>query len=216
VPHASYSVSKELFCLINECSANKIISIHNQESEDENLFIKHKQGDFLRLYKQLGIDISFFNSTQKSSLQYYINSLQNAAKTILVHNTFTQKEDVALINILSKTNKTQFFLCLCVITNEYINNCFPNFKVLFSNNQNIVIGTDSLASNHSLNILTEIQTIHHLYNEIGINELLQFATFNGATALGIENEFGSFKKDTKPGVLLIENFISSKKPITLV
>ena len=85
VPHAPYSVSQNLFNLINQFSNGKITSIHNQESEDENLFFEQKQGNFLELYKTLGIDISYFKATNKTSLQSSINNLSNAQKAILVH-----------------------------------------------------------------------------------------------------------------------------------
>ena len=216
VPHAPYSVSQNLFNLINQFSNGKITSIHNQESEDENLFFEQKQGNFLELYKTLEIDISYFKATNKTSLQSSINNLLNAQKAILVHNTFTSLQDVELIRSLTKLHKTQFYLCLCVITNEYINNCTPNFKALFETNQNIVIGTDSLASNDCLNILAEIQTIHRLHDNISIEKLLQFATLNGAKALGFENKLGSFEKGKQPGVLLIDDFLSCKQPKKLV
>ena len=216
VPHAPYSVSQNLFNLINQFSNGKITSIHNQESEDENLFFEQKQGNFLELYKTLGIDISYFKATNKTSLQSSINNLSNAQKAILVHNTFTSLQDVELIKSSTKLHKTQFYLCLCVITNEYINNCTPNLKDFFKTNQNIVIGTDSLASNSCLNILAEIQTIHRLHNNISIENLLQFATLNGAKALGFENKFGSFENGKQPGVLLIDDFLSCKQPKKLV
>ncbi|HWZ35780.1 MAG TPA: amidohydrolase family protein, partial [Mucilaginibacter sp.] len=49
-PHAPYSVSKELFRLIkkycNDHPEKNLISIHNQECEDENKFYRYKQGSF--------------------------------------------------------------------------------------------------------------------------------------------------------------------------
>src|SRR5476649_1619421 len=46
-PHAPYSVSKDLFKLLKKyCDTGKnLISIHNQECEDENKFYRYKLGD---------------------------------------------------------------------------------------------------------------------------------------------------------------------------
>jgi aminodeoxyfutalosine deaminase len=216
VPHAAYSVSYNLLQKINQFSTGKIASIHNQECADEDLFFKEKQGDFLRLYKTLGIDIAYFNATNTSSLQHHIHSLLNNSNAILVHNTFTQNTDMETIKFLSKHNTTQFFLCLCVIANRYINNCFPNFKTLFANTQNMVIGTDSLASNHELHVLKEIQIIYKNYKEIGIETLLKCATLNGAKALKMETELGSFEQGKTPGAILIKNFAQCDKPTILI
>ncbi|MFZ9718495.1 MAG: amidohydrolase family protein [Chitinophagaceae bacterium] len=70
----------------------------------------------------------------------------------------------------------------------------------------LVLGTDSLASNHSLNMLDELRAIQHAFeDEITLCELLQWVTLNGAAALKMENNLGSFDAGKKPGVLLMEN-----------
>ena len=68
----------------------------------------------------------------------------------------------------------------------------------------MVLGTDSLSSNHSLNILDEMKTIRQHFRNITLIELLQWATINGAKALQMEKELGSFEKGKQPGVVLID------------
>ena len=68
----------------------------------------------------------------------------------------------------------------------------------------ITVGTDSLASNDSLNILEELKLIQKHYAHIPTEELLRWASKNGADFFGYSG-LGSFTKGTKPGVLLIEN-----------
>jgi len=75
---------------------------------------------------------------------------------------------------------------------------------LRTNNAEIVIGTDSYASNWSLNILDEIKTIQKHNPSIPLAEMLGWATMNGARALQMEKGLGSFEKGKKPGVVLIE------------
>ena len=70
---------------------------------------------------------------------------------------------------------------------------------------NIILGTDSLASNHQLDILAEIKTIVRFFPGIETETLLKWATINGANALQMENNIGSFEKGKKPGIILIEN-----------
>ena len=216
VPHASYSVSPNLFELISDFSSNKISTIHSQESKEENHFFEQGDGDFRRLYKALGIDISFFKPQYKSSLTSISHHLTKAQKTILVHNTFTSKKDIEILNSILTNTKTQFYFCICVLANRYITNSFPN-EVLFQENlNNIVLGTDSLASNHSLNLLSEIAVMKNKYPFLSQSNLLQFATFNGAFSLGIEDKYGSFKRGKQPGIILIEDLFNSKKITRLV
>ncbi len=213
VPHSPYSVSNNLFELISNASKDKISTIHNQESKEENEFFEQGKGDFERLYKTLGIDISFFKPQQKSSLASIAQHLANPKKTILVHNTFISKDDIEILNSISENTKTQFYFCICVLANTYITNSFPS-EVLFERNlSNIVLGTDSLASNHSLNLLTEIEFMKNKFPNLSEVDLLRFATSNGAAALGIENKYGSFKRGKQPAIILIDKYLKSPQSL---
>jgi aminodeoxyfutalosine deaminase len=208
-PHAPYSVSKKLFELINKFETNQILSIHNQETFTENEFLQYKKGDFLRLYENLGIDISSFSANNKSSLQYWLPQLHHAKRIISVHNSFISKEDVVFAK---KTFPAQeLYYCLCPNANLYIENTLPPIGLLIINNCNIVVGTDSYASNTQLNIFEEIKTIQKHYQTIALETVLQWATLNGARALGIDNMYGSFEKGKQPGAVLIENNTKSKR-----
>ena len=201
VPHAPYSVSTSLFKILNENSKDAIISIHNQECEAEDKLFMQKNGKFLSLYKNFGIDIQSFAETRKSSLQSWLPLLTNNQKIISVHNTFTQKEDIVFAHQFY--NKEQFFLCLCPNANLYIENTLPQIEMFIEQNCNIVLGTDSYAGNWTLNIFEEIKTIRSHFPTIALETILQWATINGAKALEIDNLFGSFEKGKKPGGVLI-------------
>ena len=97
------------------------------------------------------------------------------------------------------------FYCLCINANLYIENELPNINLFVENNCNIVLGTDSYASNFSLNIFDEIKTIQKYFPQIPLEKILQWATFNGAKALGVEDKFGSLHLGKKPGIVLVKN-----------
>ena len=68
---------------------------------------------------------------------------------------------------------------------------------------NIVLGTDSLASNHSLDIVDEMRTIQKHFPFVELEQMLGWVTANGAKAL-LLNHLGSFERGKKPGVALID------------
>jgi aminodeoxyfutalosine deaminase len=207
-PHAPYSVSSELMQLIANKN-EKFYSIHNQESEEENKFARNKTGDFLRLYQTFNINIDHYQPSGKSSLMTYLPYFEKK-KILLVHNSHTS------VNELSSTSaNTHVYWCLCPNANLYIENELRDIYVLLKDHKDhITIGTDSLASNHSLNICSEIQTIHTHYPEISLQELFKWATLNGAKFLEIDDQYGSFRKGKTPGVNLISHdFFSVKKII---
>jgi cytosine/adenosine deaminase-related metal-dependent hydrolase len=205
VPHAPYTVSNSMFDLINNFSAGKIISIHNQETLAEDELYRRKAGEFLKLYQFLNINIDFFKPYNKSSLQSYLSLLNKAKTILLVHNTFVNQEDIEFAKKQSEIAAQQIFWCLCANANLYIENKLPPVELLQKSNCNIVLGTDSYSSNHSLNILDEIKTLQQYFPSIELKELLTWATLNGAKALNMEISFGSFEKGKNPGVNLINN-----------
>lgn len=200
VPHAPYSISKDLFRAIKTYAEQEQdpISIHNQETEDENLFFQFKQGAFLKLYEFLGLDISFFTATGKSALQSIVKDLP-LGKVLLVHNTFTSREDADFAG----TVNPDLYWCLCPNANQYIENKLPDVKMLADEGLRITLGTDSLASNRQLSILEEMRTLQENY-DISLEELLKWATWNGAQFLGIEGRYGSLQPGKKPGINLLE------------
>lgn len=201
-PHAPYSASLELIKKItDDCNhLNKATSIHNQESKAENDFFNSKTGDYLRLYEAIKVPIDYFKATEKSSLQTVISSLNKDINTLLVHNTFSSKDDIETV----KGSHQKLYWCLCPNANLYIENTLPNINLFDSNNCTLTLGTDSLASNSELSIINEINTILKHQPNISLELLLNAATFNGAKFLGIENQFGLLEKNKKCGVNLIE------------
>ena len=204
VPHAPYSVSENLWQEMIPFFKKKTISIHNQESPGEDLFFLEGRGNFTKMYEMMKIDNSFYRAQKIRSVQSYFKKVLNAASVILVHNTFTKQEDLDFINENKNPGQLISF-CLCPNANLYIENTLPDVDLFIKNNCNLILGTDSLASNHQLDILEEIKTIVKNYPEIKTETLLKWATLNGAKALQMENDLGSFEKNKTPGIILIEN-----------
>lgn len=200
VPHAPYSVSAELFNLIEqEAQKNHdLLSVHNQESAAEDAFFVDKTGDFLKLYKFLGLDIDFYQPSGKSSLESWLPRI-NQQKTLLVHNTFTQEADIAF----AKAQNPNAYWCLCPQANLYIEHALPDVDLLRKANVKITLGTDSLASNHELNILAEMMTLQQ-HKQVPFEKLLLWATQNGAAFLGLDHQLGSIEVGKKPGLNLIQ------------
>jgi cytosine/adenosine deaminase-related metal-dependent hydrolase len=209
VPHAPYTMSKELLILINEYASknSSTISMHNQESKGEDDLFLSKSGDLYNLFAELGFDLSAFHPTGLNALRSTFPFLTRATKILLVHNTFTSKEDIQWAEeLLRKMNggTAQLYWCTCPNANLYIENQLPNYNHFLESESRVTIGTDSLASNWSLSILDELKTINAYYPSIPLQTLLTWATKNGADLLGID-ELGTIEKGKKPGLNLLKN-----------
>ncbi len=200
-PHAPYSVSKELFRLIRNFSEDRpnLISIHNQESEDENKFYRYKLGGFNDLYADFGIDISSFKPQARNSIQSIIPLLTNKQKILLVHNTCTNLKDIYFLKRFDRN----VHWCFCPNANLYIENKLPKVELFLGQGYNITLGTDSLASNGSLCMLSEMISLQKKYPVLTTEQLIEWASINGAKYFGIDDEKGSLEPGKTPGLNLI-------------
>jgi len=208
-PHAPYSVSEGLWQLIRSYYDRKTTTIHNQETPSEDEFFIRGKGDLLRMYSLMHIENPFFKPTGQSSLVSCLHNLNQAKNVLFVHNTFTTKESLEHLKIAWESSAKegeypQAFFCTCPNANLYIEDRLPSLDLFLAQGLTMTIGTDSLASNHSLNILSELKTIIKHFPKIPQVQLLQWATINGARALQMENLFGSFETGKAPGIILIE------------
>lgn len=201
IPHAPYSVSNALWKLITPYFTDTVLSIHNQETSSEDEFFMQGTGDLQRMYNLMNIRHTAYVPSGKSSLQTHFNKLRTARSVILVHNTFTSGEDIS--HIKNEAQNQLVSLCLCVNANKYIENTLPDVEMLHQSGLNIILGTDSLASNDALDMVSEMKTIQSNFPSITLQEILRWATINGARSFQLENEYGRFMKGTKPGVTLI-------------
>ena len=195
VPHSPYSVHPSLLrdILSRFDHEDKIISIHLQESFLENDLFEKKKGELLYWLKSIKSNADIW---EKRNRAIDVVKEMNNRRKLLVHNTFSRKEDVL----------QEAYYCTCPKSNLYIENKLPDYS-LFNPNM-LCVGTDSLASNDSLSIIEEIYTIQENSN-FDLNTLLKISSKNGAEALGF-NKLGSFKKGKKPGVILIQNLEAMK------
>jgi cytosine/adenosine deaminase-related metal-dependent hydrolase len=207
-PHAPYSVSKELFKLIKSYSdrGKNLLSIHNQECDDENKFYRYKLGGFVDLYKHFGLNIDFFKPQARNSLQSVLPLLTNKQPILMVHNTCTNLKDIYFIKRFDK--KVNW--CFCPNANLYIEKKLPKIELFLDQGSNITLGTDSLASNNKLCILSEMRTLQQNFPKLDTERLLEWATINGAKFLGISDDKGTIEPGKTPGLNLISGLSDGK------
>jgi cytosine/adenosine deaminase-related metal-dependent hydrolase len=200
VPHSVYSLSLPLFRLLRQITKdNRVTSIHFMETRAEAELVEKHAGPLMTSYMRSGLTTTGIE-TVKSHGDAVLNEITTTGNLILVHNTFANKQ---IIRTLKK--RDNLFWCLCPNSNIYIEDLIPPLGLLRDEKCEITVGTDSLASNNRLDILGELKTLQNSIPSIPLEELIAWATINGARALGMENRFGKIEKDKKPGLLLLQN-----------
>ena len=205
-PHALYSLSDKLFEFLKRTSVKgSITSIHYKESGDEIEYLKENKGKLADVLNEIeSIKPDFLRAGINGILEELFMSDQ---KILFVHNTFSDREDSEFIE-----KKFPFSsIVICPSSNLFITGKLPDISV-FSTDR-ICIGTDSLASNSDISMLHEMKLIQDTYPELEFCEVLKWATYNGARALGREDTFGAISPGMKPGIVLIDKFDFQKKKI---
>jgi len=200
VPHSCYSMSQTLFHLIREKSKkNRVTTIHFMESAGEKKFIEKHSGELMEAYRKSGF-IPPRLEMAKDHIDAILNEVTSSGNLMLVHNTFA---DSLIIKALKK--RGNLYWCVCPNSNIYIENTLPPLDLLINEGCEIVIGTDSLASNTKLSIIGELITLQQHFPRLSLEDLIRWATINGARALDEDDKFGKIEAGKKPGLLLIQN-----------
>lgn len=190
-PHAPYSVQDALFRSI--CAEGDApLSIHFMESEAESQLFE-RRGELWEWYARSGLTCDFLH--YGSPARRIVESVPSGRSVILVHDCLITQQDIDLI---MGHFTAPVWWCLCPRSNHYISRLRPPVELLRRNALQICLGTDSLASNHTLSLLAEISSLP----EVPLLERLGWATRNGARALALE-EAGEVAVGKRPGLVLL-------------
>lgn len=97
---------------------------------------------------------------------------------------------------------------LCPRSNLHIEMKLPPLLALRSAGIEAALGTDSLASNASLDVLAEAKALADRFPGVPAHELITMATWNGARALG-RADLGRLAKGARPGILAVDADVGS-------
>ena len=195
-PHSTYSVQDAPFRDICIANCANPISIHFLETEDEAMLYRG-EGSLHSWYEKVGFECDFLH--YGSPTRRIVECVPKDRGVLLVHDCAVTEQD---IQILTNHFSTPISCVLCPRSNAYISNLEPRSADLLrkaSDNINICIGTDSLASNWSLSIIEELK----MFRDIPLDELLRWATINGAKALGIDDKYGTVEVGKRSGIVCI-------------
>ena len=195
-PHSIYSVQDTPFREVCQADGDKPLSIHFMESADEALLYRG-EGSLHEWYEKVGFRCDFLHYGSPS--ERIVACVPSNRRLLLVHNCAISEQDIELVN---NHFTTPVSWVLCPRSNSYISGIEPQSVELLRScgtNINICIGTDSLASNWSLSMVEELK----MFRNIPLAELLQWATINGAKALGIDDKYGTLEVGKRSGVVNI-------------
>ncbi len=191
-PHSIYSLNDVVFRDIATRDLSTPLSIHFMESPAE-AELYERRGRLWDWYESVGFECDFLH--YGSPARRIVESVPSDRSVILVHNCCVKQQD---IDVIMEHFTAPVYWVLCPCSNDYISQLRPPVELLRDNGLNICIGTDSLASNHSLSIMREMLAL----GDTPLAELLDWATRQGARALGFD-DLGRIAAGYRPGINII-------------
>ena len=202
-PHALFTVSAPLFqkAVRFAQERNYPVCIHAAESEAETGLVRDGSGPMMESYRQRGIA---WNPPRKSPIAYLCDLGILNPGTLLVHCIRLESSDY---DTLSKQGTC---IAHCPKSNARLRHGWMNLKALRAHRIPIGLGTDSVASNNSMDLFEEMRFassnpcwMHAETDGLSTGEALRLATLGGAEALGLSKSIGSLEPEKQADVIAV-------------
>ncbi|MDX2081305.1 MAG: amidohydrolase family protein [Terrimicrobiaceae bacterium] len=186
-PHAPYTTSTQLYSLARFCCEKYGMPFmtHLAESDEEFWMFRDASGPLHAFLKALGRSMSDTGGTTPIRHLLEAGALPDGA--LLTHMNLLDEADWKALQ------GRDFSIVHCPRCHEYFQRPpFPLERFL-SEGFNVCLGTDSLASNRTLDLFAEMRAVQSAHPGVRPAEILRMTTANGALALGMAGKLGELR-----------------------
>jgi aminodeoxyfutalosine deaminase len=171
-------------------------TVHLAEHAAERTFLLRGEGPFFDFATRLKVPVASFPIPHRSPVQTAADLGLLAPDVLLVHLTDARAEEIDTVAASGAP------VVLCPRSNLFIELKLPPLTAMLERGIVPALGTDSLASNLSLDVLAEAKALAERFPGVKKETLLTMATSAGARALG-RSDLGRLAKGLRPGVLAV-------------
>jgi cytosine/adenosine deaminase-related metal-dependent hydrolase len=182
--HAPHSVSPELLCQLS--ARGGPAAIHLAESREEAEFIASGTGPWPEFLAARGLGHVRFAPSGKSPVRYCDSLGVLHSRLVAAHGVQVDAADRRLLA------ERGVHVVLCPRSNQAIGVGQADVPALEAAGVKLALGSDSLASAPSLDVLEDAVLLKRQFPELSPRSILRMATLGGATALGF-HELGAIE-----------------------
>ena len=194
-PHAPYSTSADIY---RQCVASSLpVCTHVAETKEELEFLSSGTGPFLDYLEAFGISTAGWQPPRLTPVQYMETLGILRKDALLAHCNYLTDADITL---LAESGVSVVF---CPRSHHYFYHTDHPVLQLIERGINVAIGTDSLASNWSLNLSDELKFLARTQPGLRPETLIDMVTYNGARALGLA-KVGRLEKDWQADIIAVQ------------
>ena len=179
-PHAPYTASGALY---RQCAkTGRFVTTHVAESLDEDEMFRQGRGPLYDACRSLGRPMTDCGHSGPVELLHNYGVLGNSC--LAVHANYLSDSDVQL---LAATGTS---VVHCPKTHHFFERATAPLVRLLQAGVNVCLGTDSLASNNSLNLFEEMRELARVFPQLLPDQILALATTQAARALQLSAPLG--------------------------
>ncbi|HSQ65093.1 MAG TPA: amidohydrolase family protein [Polyangiaceae bacterium] len=205
-PHTLYTLHLEVVRMILEESraGGRRTSLHLLEHAAERRALERGEGPVIEwLTARSRVDATSLPWPKEPALDVARDVGALAPDVVLVHLTEARKDELAAVAEAGAP------VVVCPRSNLFIEGKLPPLLAMREAGIRPGLGTDSLASNASLDLLAEARALADRFPGVPAWELVRMATDGGARALGLARH-GRIQKGARPGLLAIEGEVGGE------
>jgi cytosine/adenosine deaminase-related metal-dependent hydrolase len=198
-PHTLYTTHPEMVEVLAHLAKERgvVTSLHLSEHAAERRALENGNGPMVDwLAERTRTPKEAFTWPHKAPIQLADDLGALGPHVLAVHLTDARPDELA------RVVERKAPVVLCPRSNLYIELCLPPLLSMRAAGIEPALGTDSLASNASLDVLAEARALRDRFPELPARELLQMATWNGARALR-RSDLGRIAKGARPGLAAV-------------
>jgi len=187
-PHAPYSVGDRLLDELTAVGSKNqaAVAMHVAETLAEREFVESKTGPFREMLKSMGVWRPDAYGNYESILAI-LAKLSECRSSLIVHGNYLNGRELDFL----ATNRKKMSVVFCPRTHAYFDHARYPLEEMLERGINVAVGTDSRASNPDLDLGKELVEIRRRHPEVPPEAILKMGTTGGASALGLDESFGS-------------------------
>ena len=193
-PHAPYTASPELYRL---CAQTGLpLTTHLAESAEEEALFRRGEGELADLLREMGRPVRTYG---RSSFSNAVRNGLVGPGWLLAHVNEVDEEDLALL----AATPGEWHIVHCPRSHAFFRHAPFQWERLAAAGACISLGTDSLASNDSLNLFAEMQAAQKARPHLSSETLLKTVTTHPARALGKAGELGVIRPGARADLIAL-------------
>ncbi len=199
-PHTLYTTHADVVRqLLRQGSEQGLrLSLHLSEHAAERRFLENGDGPIAGWYEaRLRLRRDLLEWPGQSPVAFADSLGALAPGVLAVHLTDARPEELELVARRGSP------VVLCPRSNLFIETRLPPLLAMRAAGITPALGTDSLASNASLDVLAEARALSDRFPSVPARELVAMATWASAQALG-RSDLGRIATGTRPGLFAID------------